>query len=42
MDNGGGWHVTFLTVSVAGYVIIGLGIIRATLVKGHTTIDSIT
>jgi hypothetical protein len=37
MDKSGGWIVTFLTVSVLGYVIMGLGILRATLLRGHTS-----
>jgi hypothetical protein len=31
-----GWIVTFLTVSGIGYVIMGLGILKATLLKGYT------
>jgi hypothetical protein len=42
MDKNGGWIVTFLTISVIGYVIMGLGILRATLFKDHTSTNSIT
>jgi hypothetical protein len=42
MDKSRGWIVTFLTISVVGYVIMGLGILRATLLKDHTSINSIT
>lgn len=41
MDKNGGWIVTFLTISVVGYVIMGLGILRAALLKDNT-INSIT
>ncbi|WP_162477948.1 hypothetical protein [Nitrososphaera sp. AFS] len=41
MDKNGGWIVTFLTISVVGYVIMGLGILRAALLKNNT-INSIT
>jgi hypothetical protein len=37
MDKSGGWIETLLTISVTGYVIMGLGILRATLLKDHTT-----
>lgn len=42
MDKNGGWIVTFLTISVVGYVIMGLGILRAALLKDNTSINSIT
>jgi hypothetical protein len=35
MDKSGGWIVTFLTISVIGYVIMGLGILRAFSVASH-------
>jgi hypothetical protein len=35
MDKSGVWIVTFLTVSVIGYAIMVLGILRATLLKGR-------
>ena len=38
MDKSGGWIVTFLTVSVIGYIIMGLGVIKARLPKNITTI----
>jgi hypothetical protein len=41
MDKNGGWIVTFLTISVVGYVIMGLSILRAALLKNNT-INSIT
>jgi hypothetical protein len=42
MDKNGGWIVTFLTISVVGYVMMGLGILRALLLKDNTSITSIT
>ena len=42
MDKNGGWIVTFLTISVVGYVIMGLGMLRALLLKDNTSITSIT
>lgn len=42
IDKNGGWIVTFLTISVVGYVIMGLGIRRALLLKDNTSITSIT
>ncbi len=35
MDKSGGWIVTFLTVSVIGYIIMGLGILKATLLGSY-------
>jgi hypothetical protein len=40
MDKSGGWIITFLTVSVIGYIIMGFGILKATLLKGHVSIES--
>lgn len=40
MDKSGGWIITFLTVSVIGYIIMVLGILKATLLKGHVSIES--
>jgi hypothetical protein len=37
MDRSGGWIETFLAISITGYIIMGLGILRATLLKDHTT-----
>ena len=37
IDKSGGWIETFLTISVIGYVIMGLGVLRTTLLKGHTS-----
>jgi len=42
MDKSGGGILTFLTISVIGYIIMGLGILRATLLKDHTSTNSLT